>query len=161
MNAPELTSTPHAATAKGLTAFGYGRVKDKTPPPTEFSLPRSLMPKKRVESCFRIGSPADAPALNVRGGSIADMPRPSAMGGNRTVPCLGLGEEVVVRLDVLQLAWTLATAAFFTLLLLDIADLVEVPPLCILAASGLLLLIGWRVMPSVAQLEQMQRRRRP
>lgn len=67
----------------------------------------------------------------------------------------------MVRLNVLQLAWMLASAAFFTFLLLDIAGLVEVPPLCILAASGLLLLIGWRVMPSVAQLEQMQRRPRP
>lgn len=70
-------------------------------------------------------------------------------------------EEVVVRLGGLQLAWTLASAAFFTFLLLDIADLVEVPPLCILAASGFLLLIGWRVMPSLRQLEQMQRRPRP
>ena len=73
---------------------------------------------------------------------------------------VGCREEVVMRLNVLQLAWLLAILAFFTIIFLDIADVVEVPSLYILAASGLVLLMGWRVMPSLKQLEEMQRRPR-
>ena len=66
-------------------------------------------------------------------------------------------EEDVMRLNLLQLAWLLATMALFAFMLFDIAGVVEVPSLYLLTAPGLLLLIGWRVMPSLRELEQMRR----
>ena len=66
-----------------------------------------------------------------------------------------------MRLNLLQLAWLLAIVALFTFILLDLADVLEVPSLYLLTASGLLLLIGWRVAPSLRQLEQIGRKARP
>ncbi|MDP8913355.1 MAG: hypothetical protein M3N39_07245 [Pseudomonadota bacterium] len=65
-----------------------------------------------------------------------------------------------MRLNVLQLAWLLATAALFMFMLLDIAGVVEAPSLYFVTLSGLLLLIGWRVMPSLRQLEEIRRKGR-
>lgn len=70
-------------------------------------------------------------------------------------------QGVVMRTNVLQLVWLLAIVALFTFMLLDLADVVEVPSLYFLTASGLLLLIGWRVAPSRRQLEQIGRKARP
>jgi membrane protein implicated in regulation of membrane protease activity len=64
-----------------------------------------------------------------------------------------------MKLNALQWAWMSAAAIFVASLLLDLANIVNVPPIYMLLCSTLLVVVGWRVMPSIKELEQPQRRR--
>lgn len=57
-----------------------------------------------------------------------------------------------------QAAWMLAVLAVFAAMLADIAGMLQVPNLFWLAATALLMIAGWRVMPSMAELNAAQRR---
>lgn len=65
-----------------------------------------------------------------------------------------------MKLNWMQAAWLLAAAALIASMLADVAGMVQIPPIYWLAGCGLLVLIGRRVMPSLAKLKTMERRPR-
>jgi hypothetical protein len=63
-----------------------------------------------------------------------------------------------MKLNAIQWLWMGVTALFVMSLLLDVAGILNVPPVYILC-STLLVVIGWWVGPSIKELEQARRRR--
>jgi hypothetical protein len=64
-----------------------------------------------------------------------------------------------MKLSVIQWVWMGAAACFVGSLLLDVADLVNVPPIYMLLCSTSLVVAGWWVGPSVKELGKAQQRR--
>jgi len=66
-----------------------------------------------------------------------------------------------MRIRRVQVTWLVGCCALFVAMILDIFGLLAVPNLVWLAGSGVLLVIGWRVMPSLKEISSMNRRGGP
>jgi hypothetical protein len=64
-----------------------------------------------------------------------------------------------VKLTAIQWLWMSAVACFAASLVLDLADILDVPPIYMLLGSTLLLVSGWWVMPSITEIGKARRRR--
>ncbi len=64
-----------------------------------------------------------------------------------------------MKLNTAQWLWMSAAALFMASVLLDLANVVNVPPIYWLLGSTSLTVIGWWVMPSMKELKKAQRRR--
>ena len=64
-----------------------------------------------------------------------------------------------MRLNLAQWLWMSAAAMLAASMLLDLANVVEIPPIYWLLGSTSLLVIDWWVMPSMKELKKAQRRR--
>ena len=69
-----------------------------------------------------------------------------------------VGGRFEMKLSVPQWLWLLAVAALFGIVMVDIIGLVQVPPIYWMLGFGLLVPIGWWVMPSMKELNKAQRR---
>lgn len=68
-------------------------------------------------------------------------------------------EEWTMKLSAVQSLWMCAGILFAASLLLDIADLIILPPIYMLLVSTFLLINGWWIMPSTREIRKAQRRR--
>jgi hypothetical protein len=73
--------------------------------------------------------------------------------------CYRSGRRSWMKLNAIQWAWMGAAALFVASLLLDVINIVNVPPVYMLLCSTSLLVAGWWVGPSLIELEKAQRRR--
>lgn len=64
-----------------------------------------------------------------------------------------------MKLNVIQWLWMSAVSLFAASLLLDLANIINVPPIYMLLVSTALLVSGWWVMPSMKEIAKAQRRR--
>lgn len=64
-----------------------------------------------------------------------------------------------MRLNTAQWLWMSAVALVMASVLLDLANVVNLPPIYWLLSCGSLTVIGWWVMPSMKELTKAQRRR--
>ncbi|HEX8513633.1 MAG TPA: hypothetical protein VF688_11080 [Allosphingosinicella sp.] len=64
-----------------------------------------------------------------------------------------------MKLNRIQWLWMIAAAALMLSLILDLADVLDVPTFYILVGNMLLLVSGWWVIPSMREIDKAQRRR--
>lgn len=64
-----------------------------------------------------------------------------------------------MKLSSVQWLWLVAVALYAASLLLDVANVLNVPVIYMLLGSTLLLISGWLVMPSMKEMRKAQRRR--
>lgn len=63
-----------------------------------------------------------------------------------------------MKLSMIQWLWMMAVVVFFATVMLDLANVMNVPPIYWLLASTSLMVIGWWVGPSMQELKKAQRR---
>ncbi len=63
-----------------------------------------------------------------------------------------------MKLTPLQWLWFAATAAYLGVVLLDVADVIDVPVIVLLVAPALLLLVGRKIGPPMAEITRANRR---
>ncbi|WP_324808801.1 hypothetical protein SH584_04230 [Sphingomonas sp. LY29] len=64
-----------------------------------------------------------------------------------------------MKLNVVQWLWVSAAVLFVLALLLDVANVWNVPPIYMLLGASLLVVTEWTVMPSLKELGNTRRRR--
>ena len=65
-----------------------------------------------------------------------------------------------MKLNVVQWLWVSAAVLFVTGLLLDVADVWNMPPIYMMMGGALLVLTDWMVMPSLKEMDGARRRGR-
>ncbi len=64
-----------------------------------------------------------------------------------------------MKVRAIQWLWLIAVVLFAVSLLLDLANILNVPPIYMLLCSTLLIVSGWWLMPSVKEMSEAHRRR--
>jgi hypothetical protein len=64
-----------------------------------------------------------------------------------------------MKLNAVQWLWLIAAAFYIASLLLDLANVLNVPPIYMLLGSTLLLISAWWVGPSMKEIQKAHRRR--
>ena len=65
-----------------------------------------------------------------------------------------------MKLNAVQWLWMTGAVLFFAAVMLDIANVMDVPPIYLLLGSTSLTAIGWWVMPSIKEIKRAQRKTR-